>query len=160
MRQLPVVQASDYEAEVDACAAFLEALYPSKKKRRDDFDEFRSDGELFFAHFPNIGTTGLLLERATGKIWALGSAHPLETYLWAYDRGFRDDKGATLTITRVHDIDGTFAVLRRWFHAPYIRAELLPRLSSPPVAIELDSSQCWATLQTLQDTQAFEFEVS
>ena len=40
------------------------------------------------------------------------------------------------------------------------RAELLPRLSSPPLAIELDSSQCWATLQALQDTQAFEFEVS
>lgn len=160
MRQLPVVLPSDYEREVAACIAFLRTTLRDDCIDRARFNAFRADDDLFYARYPQVGSAGLLMERATGQIWDLGGAYSLETYLWAYDRGFRYDQGATVTITHVRDIDATLAVLRRAFHAPYVRAELLPRLSRPPVAIDLTAQQCWMSLRELQTTQAFDFEVS
>ncbi|NVB76961.1 MAG: hypothetical protein HOV81_01080 [Kofleriaceae bacterium] len=124
------------------------------------FDRVTANAELVYAHFPQIGCVGVLLERATGRVHVLGSANPAEAYIWAYYRGFDISGGNRLVITAVHDIEPTIEILKLAFRAPYVRHELAPRFATPPVTVELHAHGLHSMLRELRETTAFEFEAN
>lgn len=155
--KLPLVPREQVHAELERMAAAHEA---EAGWRPSDFDEIRGNDKVLYAHFPQIGCSGLLLDRVRGRIHILGSANSAEAYLWAYDRGFRLDDSNVLAITAIRDTEATVEVLKRAFRAPYVRAELAPKFEQLPLRIELDGQALWLMLTALFKTDAFDFEVN
>jgi hypothetical protein len=119
-----------------------------------------------FWYFPVgfIGSSGLAVDKQTGKIEPFGSALSLEDDLWTYEHGFMGEVG--LRVTRVHDLDRTvelFLYLRddgpaRTPNPNARRAWLRARLSAPPCEWP---SQWLPPLNMKEGIEAgwFEFEI-
>jgi hypothetical protein len=148
----------------DRVAAELERMSAAHEAesgwRPPGYDDVRGNEQLLYAHFPQIGCTGILLDRVRDRVHILGSAYNLETYLWAWERGFHLDADNVLVITAVRDAEATIEVLKHGLKAPYVRYDLAPQFANPPVRIELDSWSSWLLLRALQTTDAFDFEVN
>jgi hypothetical protein len=58
-------------------------------------------------YFPvgSIGSSGLAVDKQTGRVEPFGSSLSLEDDLWTYEHGFMRKVG--LRVTRVHDLDRT-----------------------------------------------------
>jgi hypothetical protein len=108
----------------------------------------------------HIGSAGVLLDRTTGRVYVLGSAHSAEKQIWAIKRGFDLDGENRLVITKVHDLEATIQVLKQAFSPRWLRSELAPRLANPPVSVDVDPAGFWRLLYALPDTSAFDYEVN
>lgn len=125
-----------------------------------ELDSVTASSDLVYADFPQIGSSGVLLQRSTGRVHLLGSGNSAEAYIWAYYRGFDVTGHNRLVITAVHDVEATIEILKRAFRAPYVRHELAPQFATPPVAVELHEFGFYCMLGELHETSAFEFEAN
>jgi len=73
-------------------------------------EEGRVSDEWWFFRVRQIGCYGIVVDKRTGELVQLGSAHTLEDWLWAYEQGIRGDL-VDFTITEVFDIDATVEFL-------------------------------------------------
>mgnify|MGYP001627989398 CR=1 FL=1 len=90
-----------------------------------------------------IGSMGIVIDKAYGKLTVLGSAFRLKDWLWAFDSGFLE-RDATLRVLAVHDEEKTVELLRQvtpegppatrnpWPRRSWVRA----RLSDLPAELE------------------------
>jgi hypothetical protein len=57
-----------------------------------------------------IGSSGVIVEKATGRLHVIGSGQPLEEAFWAHEHGFSRDR-LVLRILRIHDRRTTIELL-------------------------------------------------
>ena len=123
-------------------------------------DSVKANSDLVFASFPNIGTAGALLERATGRVHILGSGNEVDDYVWAYYRGFDLTGENRLRITAVYDADETVEVLKRGFSGRWLKEEIAPRFNDGPIDLELEAFSFYCMLCALPTQSAFDYEVN
>jgi hypothetical protein len=66
--------------------------------------------------FPTLqnGSFGAFIDRRAGRAVAMGSAFPIELWIWGYERGLvGHEEAGDLVVTQVHDRDRAVYVLRR-----------------------------------------------
>jgi len=148
-----------HPADIDPERPLLSRAVRGHHKKDIDLAVVRANTELVFASYPNIGVTGWLLERKTGRIHLLGSANESDAYVWAYYRGFDLSGDTRIRITEVHDLGETIEVLKLGYETRWLRAVLEPALASPPVDLEVPSFTLYCMLRALPACTAFDFEV-
>jgi hypothetical protein len=57
-----------------------------------------------------IGSSGVIVEKATGRLHVIGSRQPIEEAFWAHEHGFSRDR-LVLRILRIHDRRTTIELL-------------------------------------------------
>lgn len=111
-----------------------------------------------------IGSYGVVVDKASGEVTALGSAFTLEDWLWGYEHGFLQTS-VTLRIMSIDDLDRTLAVLQSSVSAEFRwRYELRNRLEDRLRELPADFPQQNLALSIPSFRQAlrngwFEFEL-
>jgi hypothetical protein len=152
------------ELELRRCLHYLQQQFPQSSLADSLFDQVLANDDLLYAHFPHVGCLGLLAERGAHRIWWLAPARSLDTYLWAYYRGFVLDETNVLVITTVRDLDATVGVLVGGMRGSTVYREIEPALASLPLALHLGWPACWYMLDALRANDvpdgAFAFELN
>jgi hypothetical protein len=152
------------ELELRRCLHYLQQQFPESTLAETLFDKVLANDDLLYAHFPHLGCGGLLAERGAHRIWWLSTPRSLETYLWAYYRGFVLDEANVVAITGVRDLDATVGVLLTGLRGTTVYREIEPALASLPLALHLGWTPCWYLLDALRAIDvpdgAFAFEVN
>jgi hypothetical protein len=163
MTPLAVVPREACRRELDLCVAKLRAEYSDPAIEASIFDDVQANDVLLYAHYPQIGSIGLFVERRTGRVWHLGSSNPLDACLWAYEVGFRFDETNTVVLTSIAEHDRTMRCLKGAFTGRAVH-QMKSQLASPPVALELSWDQCWFWFRELHQIalagEPFTFEVN
>jgi hypothetical protein len=152
------------ELELRRCLHYLQQQFPDSSMAESPFDQVLANDDLLYAHFPHISCLGLLAERGAHRIWWLALPRSLDTYLWAYYRGFAFDDSNVLVITAVRDLDATIGVLEAGLRRTSVYREIEPALCSLPLALHLGWTPCWHLLDALRAVDvpggAFGFELN
>jgi hypothetical protein len=150
--------------EVRRCMLYLKMRFSDDSLDESVFDRLLANDELLYLHFAQIGCVGLLTERGARRIWWLPTPMSLDTYVWAYYRGFAFDQTNVLVITDVRDRDATTRVLVAGLRGSTVYREIEPLLARLPLALHLGWDPCWYLLNPLRavDTRggAFAFEIN
>ena len=150
--------------ELRRCRNYLQERFSDATLDESVFDRVLANDDLLYVHFPQIGCVGLLTERGARRICWLPTPMSLDTYLWAYYRGFALDQTNVLTITCVRDHGATLRVLTAGLRGSTVYREIEPLLTRLPLALHLGWDPCWYLLNPLRavDTMAgaFAFEVN
>jgi hypothetical protein len=164
MVALAPIERDACELELRRCLHYLQQQFPESSLAETPFDQVLANDDLLYAHFPHVGCVGLLAERGAHRIWWLASSRSLETYLWAYYRGFRLDETNVIVITSVRDLDETIGVLVGGLRGTTVYREIEPALASLPLALHLGWPACWYMLDALRATDvpdgAFAFDLN
>jgi hypothetical protein len=148
--------------ELRRCLRYLKMQVADATLDDTVFDRLLANDDLLYLHFPHIGCVGLLTERGAHRIWWLSTPMSLDTYLWAYYRGFTLDQTNVLVITAVRNLDATIRVLMAGLRGSIVYREIEPALARLPLALHLGWDPCWYLLNALRgvDTAdgAFAFE--
>jgi hypothetical protein len=161
---LAPIDRDNCELELRRCLHYLQQQFPQSTLAESPFDQVLANDDLLYAHFPHTGCLGLLAERGAHRIWWLASPRSLDTYLWAYYRGFRLDESNILLIKAVRDLDTTIGVLVGGLHGTTVYREIEPALVTLPLALHLGWPACWYMLDALRAIDvpdgAFDFELN
>lgn len=137
--------------------------------------ELREGWFFPFVGGTSVGSQGVIVNKATGRPFQLGSAFPVERDLAMYDRGYQADE-YDLVIVAVHDLEATVRVILKlgptevevteeggtvWRVAKAIPArEIRRRLGRLPCMFR--GMRLYLTLELLEEAKAgrwFGFEV-
>lgn len=150
--------------ELRRCLHYLQHRFSDPTLDEAVFDRVLANDDLLYVHFAQIGCVGLLTERGARRIWWLATPMSLDTYLWAYYRGFALDETNALVITSVRDINATIRVLMAGLRGSIVYREIEPLLARPPLALHLGWDPCWYLLNPLRAVDvrggAFAFELN
>lgn len=163
-KPLAPIARADCQLELRRCLHYLQRRFSDTTLDDTVFDRVLANDDLLYVHFPQIGCVGLLTERGARRICWLPTPMSLDTYLWAYYRGFAIDHTNVLAITIVRDHGATLRVLTAGLRGSTVYREIEPLLARPPVALHLGWDPCWYLLNPLRavDTYhgAFVFELN
>jgi hypothetical protein len=152
------------ELELRRCLHYVQQQFPDSTIAESLFDQVLANDDLLYAHFQHAGCQGLLAERGAHRIWWLAAPRSLETYLWAYYRGFVLDETNVVVIKEVRDLDATIGVLLDGLRGSNVYREIEPALAAPPLALHLGWAPCWNLLDALRANDgpdgAFAFELN
>jgi hypothetical protein len=152
------------ELELRRCLLYLQQQFPESTIAEHPFEQVLANDDLLYARFPHAGCLGLLAERGAHRIWWLAAPSSLDTYLWAYYRGFRFDQTNVVVITEVRDLDATAGVLVNGLHGSTVYREVEPALARLPLALHLGWDPCSRLLDALHAVDipegAFVFELN
>jgi hypothetical protein len=108
-----------------------------------------------------IGSVGLVVDKEDGRLFRFGSAFGPDTWIWAYERGFRWDL-CDLVVTEVREMDRALQVLdglnlarRGWGpkrSESFSGAELTELLAQLPA--RFPSQKLWMSFDALQAMDA------
>jgi hypothetical protein len=149
--------------ELRRCARYLQSQLSDASVHERVFDCVLANDDLLYARFPQIGCAGLLTERGARRIWWLSTPMSLDTYVWAYYRGFALDASNVLVITAVRNLDATLRVLTAGLRGSTVVREIEPALARLPFALHLGWDPCWYLLHALRAVDAggaFAFELN
>ena len=164
MTPLQPIERAACRLEVRRCMQYLRRRLSDDTLDESVFDRMLANDELLYVHFAHIGCIGLLTERGARRIWWLPTPMSLDTYAWAYYRGFAFDETNVLVITDVRDLEATIRVLVAGLRGSTVYREIEPLLVRLPLALHLGWDPCWYLLNPLRaiDTRsgAFAFELN
>jgi hypothetical protein len=150
------------QLELRRCLRYLQAELADATLDEGVFDRLLANDDLLYARFAHIGCVGLLTERGAHQIWWLSTPMSLDTYLWAYYRGFALDQTNVIVITAVRNLEATIRVLLAGLRASTVAREIEPALGTLPLALHLGWDPCWYLLNALRGVDgpggAFAFE--
>lgn len=70
-----------------------------------------------------IGSAGLIIDKADGRLWPMGSALGSEDMFWGHEHGFSAEF-VDLVIEDVYDSENTMQMLKKLAHMPDLAASL------------------------------------
>jgi hypothetical protein len=136
--------------ELRRCLHYLQRRFSDASLDESMFDRVLANDDLLYVHFPQIGCVGLLTERGARRICWLPTPMSLDTYLWAYYRGFVLDQANVVVIRTVRDLGATLRVLTAGLRGSIVYREIEPLLARPPLALHLGWDPCWYLLNPLR----------
>ena len=104
---------------------------------------------MIHALYLQVGSSGLLYERATGRIFDIPGAVGADVYLWAYDSGVRIEDENLLVIDEVRDPVAVERLLKLGIRGRKVIDEIVPRLAAGPLALRLSFDMLWTMLRDL-----------